>query len=605
MTFLSPWALVWLGSIPVLIWLWRFAASRRQTVIPSLVPFEHLLRRPPTRRTRLIVNLLFWLQLAALILIALALAQPTLLGYRARTVLVLLDTSASMRASIRGRSPLEQAKHELIRRIARKGPTERFFLVTTAPVNGLALEPISDPVQLRQLVEDVGANDLGGNLSIAHRIGIALLGTTPDETLVLTDEPKPTGLGPVITFRSFGEPVANVAIVGVDAHEPLCAPAQPQVVVTVENFADVEQEVRLAVRQNGKRAAEVSERLQPQSRQSISVHVPEDTSGLVEVSFATTHNALSVDDHALISLRGPGAIPVAVASARPGFLDTIGRWLEACPRIAWKPIKSGSGTLEQPRGESVPDPFRGTLLITEHEEDTDAWPSSVMVFASEVDAEVRLTHWLIDPAHPIGVYLDPLETVATSLPALSPTSLEPVLWSVLEGRKVPLVSAQERDGRRMVRIFVDPTRTPASTPLVFVFLNSLRWLTVQEKPVTTGEPLVVGPLEHGPVRVQRPTGAAEIITHEGGFLQYETTNQAGRYQFLQGARRIERLVHFLDPVESNTMKRLSTWEPDAIAVASPLATETSHHSLINLVLSVLFALLLLEWVFYSRKGQAR
>ena len=120
MTFLSPLGLVGLASVPVLIWLWRFAASRHQTVLPSLVPFEHLLRRPPTRRTQLLANLLFWLQAAALVLASLSLAEPMLLTARTRTVLVLLDTSASMGASVGGPSPFQRATRALSARLARK-----------------------------------------------------------------------------------------------------------------------------------------------------------------------------------------------------------------------------------------------------------------------------------------------------------------------------------------------------------------------------------------------------------------------------------------------------------------------------------------------------
>ena len=131
MSFLAPWALLWLGSVPVLIWLWRLNATRRQTRISSLIPFEHLLRRPSRRRRRLVVNALFWLQLAALAGLALALAQPMLVRSRARTVLVILDTSASMGAERRGLQVFEEAKRTLLARIARASPGDRFFVVTT------------------------------------------------------------------------------------------------------------------------------------------------------------------------------------------------------------------------------------------------------------------------------------------------------------------------------------------------------------------------------------------------------------------------------------------------------------------------------------------
>src|SRR3989338_6357808 len=134
MTFLTPLALLWLGSIPVLLWLWRLAATHRQVQIPSLVPFEHLLRRPPQSRTRLFVNTLFWLQLAALALLAFALARPVVFQPQPKTILAVVDTSASMGARLRGATPLERGKRMLRARLARKAAQDVVFIVSTAPV---------------------------------------------------------------------------------------------------------------------------------------------------------------------------------------------------------------------------------------------------------------------------------------------------------------------------------------------------------------------------------------------------------------------------------------------------------------------------------------
>ena len=51
--------------------------------------------------TLLVVNLLFWLQLAALLGSVLALARPQLIRPGSQTTLVILDTSASMAAGAR------------------------------------------------------------------------------------------------------------------------------------------------------------------------------------------------------------------------------------------------------------------------------------------------------------------------------------------------------------------------------------------------------------------------------------------------------------------------------------------------------------------------
>ena len=75
MFLLAPLGLLWLvASLPALIWLWRLSGTHRQLRIPSLVPFEHLLKRPSRQRTILVVNALFWLQVAILTTLTFALA---------------------------------------------------------------------------------------------------------------------------------------------------------------------------------------------------------------------------------------------------------------------------------------------------------------------------------------------------------------------------------------------------------------------------------------------------------------------------------------------------------------------------------------------------
>ena len=605
----------------MLIWLWRFAAARHRTLVPSLIPFEHLLRRPPTRRTRLIVNALFWLQLAALLLLALALAEPVLIGRHSRTILIVLDTSASMAATTGGSSAFERAQRYLLARLGRTRPGERMFVVRTAPVLALTPEPVTDTAELSRIVERLAPVDLDGNLSIARRVGQSLLGTPPDLTLVLTDEPPPDpafsatggsasgggGAGtrdPDVEFHSFGEALPNVAIVGVDAHEPLCLPTTAQLLVTVQNFANLEQEATLSVRQNGRLVTETTQRLPPQGRAPFSFSLPNGSAGRLEVVLNAKRDALAVDDRAFVTLRGTQTIPVVVASDRPTFVDTVGRWLDACPRVAWKPMRGDAALAEGNQAQQL----SAHLLMTDDAALAATWPSATILVGRQIEAkQLMLTQWLVDSTHPIGDYLAPLEPVAAALAPPTPQGPwgDPVIWGVVGGRKVPLVRAASSQGRRVVGLLFDPTASPSSVPMVLVFLNSLRWLTGSLGLVATGEPLVVGPFEPGIVRIYPPHGDVELRTHAGGRLRDDATDRAGVYRFVQGDTTVERVVNFLNPIESNTMTRLSTWGAASMPSASSLVSEPPRQSLVHWLLGLLVLVLLLEWLLYSRRGRAR
>ncbi len=628
MTFLLPLALAWLGSIPVLIWLWRHAASRRQIRIPSLVPFEHLLRRAPTHRTRLIVNWLFWLQLACLALTAFALSEPVWIGHRARTTLAIIDTSASMAASLGGPSPFQQAKQELLARIGRKGTRERFFLIASAPATPLTMQPITDVFQLQQLVEPLAPSDVGGSLALAGRIGRALVGDEPDTILILTDEPPPSPPQPSVEVRSFGQELPNVAIVGADLFDPLCLPAptselhqesglmetQPSateqttthLLVMVRNFSDRAQPVRVVARAPNSTDVVQSLTLEPQQQQTVPLTLPRLSEGLVTVRVEASRDALALDNQFVVPVGARQRIPVALASRDPLVIQTIGRWLEACPRIT-------STLLDPDLPISRSPDLHETLLITDHAELIAQWPSPSILLtrrpAPAVGAgpstspQVLLTHWLIETTHPLTSYLEPLGSVVASatLQPFTEGGGEPVLWGVREGHKVPLVLASGPPGPRRVTLLLDPTATPNSVPITLIFLNSLRWLSASRGFTVTGEPLSVGSLEPGVVRIQRPDGRVELRDHSGGVFRYDAVDRAGRYRFERQRLVVEEVANFVNPVESNTMKRVSTWSTESESGRSLQTPTRVQYPFVHWLIRLIFIILLVEWWLYSRK----
>jgi len=694
MNFLFPLGLAWLASVPVLVWLWRYATSKHQIRVSSLVPFAHLLRRRPARRQRVVVNWLFWLQAACLVLIALALAEPAFRGHATRTVLLILDTSASLQATHRGSPLLSAAKARLLSRIAHLGSRERALLVTTAPVRALTPEPTGDRFALQQLVGAASASDLGGRLSSAARLGQVLLGAAPDETVAATDEPAPEALAPSVRVESVGEPLPNVAILGVDAYEPLCVPApvggaspdQARLIVTIQNFSGEAQEVSVEARQRGRVLTQQRLRLEADQRLPVALSVAVEqaetlpvpapveprpsgsgrnagrggrpASALmafapqepVQVQVSAPHDALAVDNQAWVTLQDRARLSVVVASDAPSFAETIGRWLDACPRIQWRRLDLRSGpaaAAERPPRSALRSALMAVaaesaseVLITDQLSQAQAWPSSSLVFAGHTArAQAAMVYWLNVAPHAITTYLRSLEPVATAVtPLATLESGEPVLWALAKGTRVPLVLAGQRQGRRLVQCAIDPTATPSSFSLIVLFFNSVRWLSGSQGLLMTGEPLVVGPLPAGPVRIERPDGTRERRMHEGGVLREDATDRAGLYRVAQGGARFERAVNFFDAVESNTYARRSTWAveeatdsaapssrpqrvPSLGVLPSPMlgiprraprgaaegrdgtSSRTERVPLAHQVISAVLALLVIEWLLYVRRGR--
>jgi len=596
MSLLSPWALLWLGSIPVLVWLWRRTSTRRQIRVPSLVPFEHLLRRPPRRRSRLVVNALFWLQLGALLGLTLAMAQPVLFTRRARTTLVILDTSASMGARLGSSNALARAQRALADRIARAAHAEQFFLVTTSPVTALTPRPTSDRLALRRAIQASRVSHLSGNLATAARIGKALMGSEPDAVVVVTDEPEPLPTDAEhVQWVAVGAALPNVAFVGLDASGPLCESAAPHLLATVQNFSEESIPVTVSAHQGMQVLAQAAAKIAPRARQAMALALPEGTEGWLELAMAGAPDRLSVDNRAWMMLRRNARLPIVVRSQREAFLRVVSTWLDACEALRWTTDPA-----------AVQGPF--VLLTDREEEPLRSSSSATMAFLPPAGASPRLSTWVRSSDHPVSAYLSPVESVAATLNLSMAAGLSgaPVVSGLIDGRRVPIVLAEEHDGRRRLTMRFDPAQSEESTVAVLTFLNGVRWLMGQAEAVTTGQSLSAGGFGPGAVTVHRPDGSTATSAVEAGAVRYDETTLAGRYRLAQGATEVVAAVNFFDPLESNLLDRVSTWDPSmdrsvASALGNRSDTPRASLPLAHSAILLLLLLVLVEWRLYTLK----
>ena len=101
MEFLNPWGLLSLLAVPALIALYILRQKHKEVKIPSLLLWKktQTMMEASTPWQKLKKNLLFILQLLAVILVALAISRPALKSSRfADEIIVIIDSSASMRA---------------------------------------------------------------------------------------------------------------------------------------------------------------------------------------------------------------------------------------------------------------------------------------------------------------------------------------------------------------------------------------------------------------------------------------------------------------------------------------------------------------------------
>jgi hypothetical protein len=212
--FTHPLAFLGLLSLPALAAIYFLHSRHRRQVVSSLILWRDptLTRDGGTRIERLQTPLLFFLELLALALLALAAAGPHVLGARgARPLVVVLDDSFSMQAGGKD-SPRARAVAALAEELrARPRYSIRFLLAgERAEVLG---EPARSASEALLTLEQWKCRASQARLDEAVSLAMEL-GSEWALVLVLTDhEPKTKLDKGRLQWWCFGEPRSNIAFV--------------------------------------------------------------------------------------------------------------------------------------------------------------------------------------------------------------------------------------------------------------------------------------------------------------------------------------------------------------------------------------------------------
>lgn len=529
MAFLQPLAFLLAASFGVLLWLWRFQQRRYTVVIPSLIPFAELPERQP-RWSWPRVNWLFWLQAA--LLLCLILGAARWVWYRrvaprpATDYVLMLDTSASMRAVEHGRPRMEIAKQRALAWARDLSAADRVTMWTTAPAQPVTSGWVQDHRQTRQAIHAARATDLPGALETA--VGLASHTTDPQHTtrwIIITDEPEPASLPSEVRWMRVGQPAANVAITGFEMHRPLLTEAASREGwLTVWNAADRPQRITVRVTADQTTIATSTVALAAQERRSLLMAQPPQTEGLWQATIEAQGNVLRSDDTVRAALKPPGPLRIAVAPSLTALASALRRL--------------------QPRIEVVaPSDASAQLQIT----DTwmEATPRVPTLTLQRGQVTARPVDWT--SAHPLMRYLDGFDRLrlTQAQPLEVPHWGEPVAWATptaptRSGGSFPCVVIGTQGGvRRIVAGWDLAVGSDGETTDAWIFLlNALSWLSAD-----THTALV-------PTGSRLPSGAIAVM--------------AGPAE--------DRYAYLADPREINTMEPASTWaappRPDARQGAS-------------------------------------
>ena len=600
--FVSPLAFVGLLALPALAAIYLLRNRHRRQPVSSLLlwldPRES--RDGGTRLRRLRTPLLFFLELAFLLLLVLAAAGPHVhRSEGARPLVVVLDDSFSMLAG-----DDDSARNRAVKALEeefRRSPRSSVRLVLAGDRPTLLGEPARTAGELSALLEQwrcqATSACLDESLALASEVGgeLALL-------LVLTDQ-EPNQRPPLLALRAgdppllalragdppllalraggrvawwaFGEPRPNLAFVNAarTAHD-----GSDRCLLEVANLADAPRTTTLVITADGRELQRSTLNLQPQAGHRIAFQLQEGTPAL---QARIDDDDLNLDNH----------VDLLPTSSRPVRVDV---------RVGSEPLRTLVNKAVLAAGRGAVRSARADLVVTDAAELDDLDPEAWMVqLLAEKDATVFVGPFVLDRAHPLTAGLS-LQGTKWASGKKGTLEGSPV---IMAGNVPLLTDAESTAGRHTLRLRFRPDLSTLqdSPNWPVLFANLVEWRGaalpgLNRTNVRLGEEVVLTlPSFSGRVHLRTPDGTTTEIPVQNRRAVVRA-DRVGVYELRAGADTFSFACNALRREESDLRRgasgRWGDWRDDTslrleyrgiawLFLLLALAMGTLHMALVN------------------------
>lgn len=475
---LAQVSMVLAGSGAAIVVLYFLKLRRRAVEVPFVRLWQEVLAEERTTRlfSRLkrVLSLLLALTIAALL--SIALGDPRAAGAlrEGRTLVVLIDTSASMGASDVEGGRLEAARERVRRRIAALGGGDRMILArmgaTSVPLGPLE----SEPRALLSMLAELGTEDVAADLDRGLRWALDVAEGAPHPEIVIVSdgrigEPLPETAarlaGIPVHWDRVGEGGRNVAITAFAVRRYPLDASRAQVLVELWNPGEQAEDLELTLVGDGRELDVATVRIGAGERLP---RVYEDVTGAdrtleARIRFADgTHDDLAADDAAYARLPERRRARIAVVAPDDIYLEAALLLDEYLEVVHVAP-------------DAFPPPGRFDVAIFEsfvprqaYDADT-IWlhpssPEGPLAIEGEIE---RPFFDRIERDHPLLRFTSLRDVnVARALDV----RLEPGDRAIASDDRGPLIVEGTRRGRRFVALTFDPRQSDLPLRIAFPIL---------------------------------------------------------------------------------------------------------------------------------------
>ena len=619
--FLAPAFLGFLGLLPVIVILYLLKLRRTPVVISStylwIKSLQDLTANAPFQRLR--KNLLMFLQLLAVLLLAIALGRPFVRasGSGGANYCVILDRSASMQTLEDGVSRIELARRKALDMVDAMTRDDKMMVVAFAETAEVLCELTSDQVRLRAALRSIEATDTRTNLRDVMMIARSLAPDNPDIAsvaaglqLVLFSDGRLADLDEVgvgtasLSFQQIGKSTNNAGIVGFSVRAP-AEGGDPQTFVLVHNEHTEALSATLTLSFNENALAVEEVVVAPGGDQEVLFSHPPLGEGLLKVELDHA-DSLAVDNRAWLTLQPAAQVRVLVVSATD---STSGYYLKRAlslePRAEVSAISPESYAPTDDYDLTVFDGFAPAELPTGASVFFNALPPVPGLASTGTIEQPPVISW--DANHFVMRFLNPDSLGVTS--ALRLTLPEGSRILVSSTGDAPLIADVSQGGRQVLVVAFDIAGSNWPLKLSFpLFLQNLiswtpRGAATGDSFIPTGKPIALfasGNLTEA--TVISPDGSREGVALDPARPSYfGGTQAAGVYTVEMGDERQDYAVNLLDRNESSIApaESINLGRGEVAAERGPVR---QTRELWRWLALAALAVLSLEWWIYSRRA---
>ena len=483
MHFLSPYMLLTLGIIPILIILHTLKPKPRQVDVTNLFLWNAVLKEKSRNLNfeRLKRNLPLLLQILIVVLAALALAKPTWTYLTAKkgNMILVIDTSASMQTRSGSGTRFDLARQKALQLIEQRDQGQKILIVEAGNKSVVKSGFIDNSSQAQDLVNNLQPSDAAADLEPAIYLALSFVDPAKEDLLYLISDGAGQDFSALVKNQPKIRPLIvsggehNIGITKFEFRQQADHSDHYEFLLEIKNFdlIAVESSIRLWI----DRVVLFESVITFEAQEKKMLIIP--YSGLINgIAGATLEidDDFTVDNQAYLSLSAAKEIWVLLVSKGNHFLEKL---LAAYPNFRVNSVKEiiPSSWPEQTARHDIvivdrmdfPETGRGNFLLI------DAYSPSIPVSnIGRVQLPAILT-W--NRKSPLMANVDPSGLlVAEAAKLQADRQLQPVIESARTG----LMYAFEENGLRAVLIGFDVTRSDLPFKVAFPVMmsNIFNWL---------------------------------------------------------------------------------------------------------------------------------